>query len=78
MAIDTEDKRRSAGMQVLPVPDATIDQGDRQHVSRIYRGILAGVLVLFDVDTFEFISNIDQRLDIVGSIDQIVESNSEL
>lgn len=47
MAIDTEDKRRSAGchpaLSVLPVPNSDIDQGDRQQVAWMYRGIAAGV-----------------------------------
>lgn len=47
MALDTQDKRLSAihlgspwrGM--LPLPDATLSQADRQHVMCLYRGILA-------------------------------------
>lgn len=47
MAIDTRDKRSSAinigspwrGM--LPLPDGAINQGDRQHVAFLYRGIAA-------------------------------------
>lgn len=46
--MDTRDKRCSAiyvlqpwrGM--LPLPDSSLDQGDRQHVAFVYRGILAG------------------------------------
>lgn len=46
MAIDTRDKRASTlnfngCVMALPNPDGTIDQGDRQHVSRLYRGIAA-------------------------------------
>lgn len=43
MAIDTEDKRRSAGsllwMQHLPVPDGAIGTADRRQVSGLYSGI---------------------------------------
>jgi len=43
MPVDSEGKRRSVlGMVVLPVADASIDQGDRQHVVGLYSGVLAG------------------------------------
>ena len=46
MAIDTRDKRASAVFVAVracyPAPDGTIDQADRQHAARVYRGILAG------------------------------------
>lgn len=46
MAIDTENKRRSAlGRSILPRPDGTIDQADRQHKVWKYAGILAGAPV---------------------------------
>ncbi len=47
MAVDTTNKRYSA-MHIglpwrtsLPIPDGTIDQGDRQQVAWLYRGVLA-------------------------------------
>ena len=40
MAINTENRRRST-LGVLPVPDGTIGQADRQQVLEIYAGILA-------------------------------------
>jgi hypothetical protein len=49
--IDTPQKRLSALARrrlpwlrrfTLPIPDGTIDQGDRQQVAFVYRGILAG------------------------------------
>lgn len=48
MAIDTRDKRASAISSALPwrglwpLPDGALDQGDRQHVASMYRGIAAG------------------------------------
>lgn len=40
MAIDTEDKRRSALNEgILPVADGSVDQQDRPHSVWIYRGI---------------------------------------
>lgn len=53
MAIDTEDKRKSAtrgptgfpqipGLMTGPVPDGAFDAGDRQHLTALYRGIAAG------------------------------------
>ncbi len=46
MAIDTEDKRRSAlsvmpGLRILPVADGAITQPDWQAVGKVYRGITA-------------------------------------
>jgi hypothetical protein len=49
MAIDTALKRFSAmnisnpWRSVLPLPDGTIDADDRQVVSLLYSGVLAGV-----------------------------------
>lgn len=47
MAVDTEDKRRSAGsllwMQHLPVPDGAISAADRRQVSGLYSGIATGI-----------------------------------
>ena len=50
MAIDTANKRRSVlantlpFLVVLPEDDGSMDQGDRQHVAFLYRGILVGVV----------------------------------
>jgi len=41
MAIDTAAKRASAIGLLPPLPDGTIDQGDRQQASGLYRGITA-------------------------------------
>lgn len=40
MAIDTAGKR--ASVLGIIIPDGTLDQGDRQTILDIYRGILAG------------------------------------
>ena len=48
MAFDTENKRRSKASyyrRLLPIPDGTIDQGDRQHKIWKYRGISASTIV---------------------------------
>ena len=41
MAIDNEDKRRSAGAHLFattyPVPDGDVDEGDRAQVAWVYR-----------------------------------------
>lgn len=47
MSLDTAQKRASAigefsFCEVLPIPDSTIDQADRQTVAWVYGGILAG------------------------------------
>lgn len=47
MAIDTAVKRQSMVSMVavlIPLPDSTIDQGDRQTFLRLYSGILSGVV----------------------------------
>jgi len=44
MAIDTLAKRNSViavSSVILPIPDGTIDQADRQTLLRVYGGILA-------------------------------------
>jgi hypothetical protein len=43
MAVDTEDKRDSI-VAGLPLPNNSIDQGDRQQVAGLYRGILSIVI----------------------------------
>lgn len=56
MAVDTENKRRSAFnaclFSVMPVPDGTIDCYDRIHVAGYYAGLLTVVPydnIYFDV-----------------------------
>lgn len=50
MAIDTATKRASAinvgmpALRLLPIPDGTVGQADRQHVALLYGGILAGAV----------------------------------
>lgn len=50
MAVDTRNKRSSAiniaspWRSMLPLPDGTIDQADRQHAALHYSGILAGLV----------------------------------
>ena len=45
--MDTQDKRASAvyvalpWRGLLPLPDGALNQGDRQHVAFLYRGIVA-------------------------------------
>ncbi len=38
MAIDNENKRRSV-IRVFPVPDGSINAGDRRHIAGFYRGL---------------------------------------
>ena len=50
MAIDTRDKRASVLSflmpwdDILPLADNVIDQGDRQHIAHMYRGIPASII----------------------------------
>lgn len=53
MAVDTRDKRASAlkvampWRSMLPLPDgAALNQGDRQHVAFLYRGIAASAVTV--------------------------------
>ena len=51
MAIDSEDKRRSALLEgILPVADGSVGTADRPHVVWIYRGIAFGLVVTGLVD----------------------------
>jgi len=46
MAIDTLAKRNSiisVSSHILPIPDSTIGDDDRQTLTRVYGGILAGI-----------------------------------
>ena len=64
MAIDSEDKRRSAGFWLLcipPIADGTIAAPDTQHVGWEYRGITLDVGSI----TFEDIDRDDDELDLV-------------
>ena len=64
MAVDTASKRGSAicmlcpWRAIPPIPDGTIDQGDRQHAAWMYSGILAGapVIVTGGSDYWRFIT----------------------
>lgn len=75
MAIDTENKRRSAYnsilpsiISVLPVPDGTIEMKDLPHVLGIYSGITILSSAIFD--TVTFILYVDQQRDVTGHINQ--------
>jgi len=46
MAVDTLAKRNSVlsvNTHILPIPDGTVGQDDRQTLLRVYGGILAGI-----------------------------------
>jgi len=38
-----------SGGYMLPAPDGTIDQGDRQSLANVYSGILSGLLIILDL-----------------------------
>lgn len=67
MAIDTENKRRSAA-HILPVPDGNIiNQADRQQVAWIYSGILV----------IQLLGEVQARLYNVPVEDRVYEVPSE-
>lgn len=49
--LDTRSKRASSVQLLVPstlspvLPDATLDQGDRQHIAHVYSGVAAGAPV---------------------------------
>jgi len=64
MAIDTLAKRNSVlsiNSYILPIPDGTIDQGDRQTVTRVYGGILATAAVITEA-AGGFVTNLAKDL----------------
>jgi len=65
MAIDTLAKRNSVlsvNSYILPIPDGTISQADRQTVLRVYGGILASAAA-------DIIKNIHNKLSLtIGHI----------
>lgn len=67
--MNTRDKRSSAihvnqpWRGLLPLPDGSLNQGDRQHVSLLYRGILSSGSVVAVVDAFRgFIANMGRMM----------------
>jgi len=68
MAIDTLAKRNSVisiNSVILPIPDGTIGQDDRQTLLRFYGGILAGLLADVFLES-KFVTDI--AVDIVSDI----------
>lgn len=49
MAIDNENKRRSV-IRVFPVPDGSINTGDRRHIAGFYRGLADVPLDIYPID----------------------------
>jgi hypothetical protein len=73
MAIDTENKRRSAlGRFVLPRPDGSIGQADRQHKVWKYAGILSSEITSGVVTSVQYslIGSEDRNQALVGSDDR--------
>lgn len=67
MALDTRDKRDSAihiGLPWrarFPVPDGSINAGDRLHFARLYRGIAAATPTVAEALTFPLLHGADNR-----------------
>lgn len=79
MAIDTENKRRSV-VYILPVPDSTIDQADRQQAIWIYSGILAAATTAVTPSPLRIFTVLAERERIfaVLSEDRIFEASEPL
>jgi hypothetical protein len=74
VAIDTENKRRSAlGRFVLPKPDGTIDQADRQHKVWKYSGIFSSEIVSGVVvsSRYSLIGSDTRNKSLIGSDDRL-------
>lgn len=69
--IDSQVKR--ASVLGIVQPDAGIDQGDRQTLLGIYRGILAGALLVYAGDLYELAVTWGQALEMSGSWGQELE-----
>ena len=82
MAIDTALKRGSAvhvmmpWRSMLPVPDSTIDQADRQVVPFMYSGILAGVIVPATGLVYE--ADLDVMTRFSGDLDTMIIASFDL
>ena len=67
MAVDSAEKRMSTlGLchwhPIIPVADGTTDQGDRQQLLGIYRGILAGAPEELGVSSFRRLRRMSDSL----------------
>lgn len=66
MAIDTQDKRRSAGshlcLTVYPTPAGSVADADRQHCAWLYRGIAATVTTYVSTTARRFRVFTERRL----------------
>ncbi len=49
MAIDNENKRRSV-IRIFPVPDGSINAGDRRHIAGFYRGLADVPSSIYPID----------------------------
>lgn len=49
MAIDNENKRRSV-IGIFPVPDGSINAGDRRHIAGFYRGLAEAPPDIYPID----------------------------
>jgi len=74
MAIDTENKRRSALSKIwykfFPVPDGTIDTGDRRQAAGYYRGIVTAAPATIVVSIVDVSLSAHTRIS-EGSIDNV-------
>ena len=77
--LDTRSKRASAisalrpYMIAPPLPDGTIEQGDRQHIAWMYSGILSSVEIVLVLSTERFIFTITpRRLEISFDFDRLI------
>ncbi len=74
MAIDTAAKRASVAGMIIP--DGTLDQGDRQTIAGMYRGILAaasGIIRITSTVAVEFVAMINVAVEFVGMSNAVVE-----
>lgn len=82
MAIDTAEKRCSAiatrrlpwFRRFAPIPDGTVDAGDRQQVAFVYRGILASAPVTISGLVLSAYGRDDSLLSAYGKDDSLLAS----
>jgi hypothetical protein len=81
--IDTANKRASilglglAFRLVLPIPDAALDQGDRQQVAYCYRGIGVSAPIVAPADIITITSNLRRSVHADTTVRRVVKVTVE-
>jgi hypothetical protein len=83
MALDTRNNRASAlacglaALAILPAPDGTVDQVDRQQAGAVYAGIVAGTAVVGPVDIVDLMMTFRRTVTVEASTRRQVDLTVE-